>query len=104
MKKSKCAPSVLLQLYCGEISPCEQYQPKAQEYRRRVQEYCRQEGEFVEKLRALEPELASEFLAILDSQTDEVPLKLSEMFIDGFCLGARLMAEVYQRDCSEEEP
>ncbi len=32
----------------------------------------------------------------MDEQLDLYPVEISEMFIDGFCLGARMVIEIYQ--------
>lgn len=102
MKPLYPTKSILLRLYDGEIRPGEQYVPTMQAYRKWVEEYCRQQAAFGAKLRALDPALQKEFMDIMDRQTDAEPYRLSEMFIDGFCLGARLMTEVYQKGCSDE--
>lgn len=37
----------------------------------------------------------------MDEQLDTLPLEMSEMFIDGFRLGARMMIEIYQKDFTD---
>ena len=49
----------------------------------------------------MEPPLAKRFIEIMDEQLDTVPIEMSEMFIDGFRLGARMMIEIYQADFSD---
>lgn len=39
----------------------------------------------------------------MDEQLDVIPTEFSEMFIDGFRLGARIMIEVFQGDLNIKE-
>ena len=52
--------------------------------------------DFIEVLAKLEPPLDKRFVKIMDEQLDVIPFEFSEMFIDGFKLGARMMAEVFR--------
>ncbi len=90
--------SVLSALYDGKLHPAEQYAPKTKEYWEIRQRNCRHYKDFAESLRKLDPPLDKRFIQILDEQIDEIPYELSQMFADGFCLGARLMLEVLQED------
>lgn len=90
--------SVLSALYGGEIHPAEQYTPKIKEYWEIRQRNCRHYKDFSEVLRKLNPPLDKWFVQILDEQIDELPYELSQMFIDGFRLGARIMLETLQDD------
>ena len=36
------------------------------------------------------------FVEIMDEQLDTIPYEISNMFIDGFRLGARMMIEVFE--------
>lgn len=103
MRNTVSAKSVLLQLYNGEIAPCEQYAPRIREYHEWYEAFYRQQEGFTEKLRALQPPLDGEFRDLLDEQLVEIPYRTSQTFIDGFCLGVRMMAEVYQKCCTDEE-
>lgn len=49
-------------------------------------------------MKNIEPQLKEQFIKILDEQLDFFPLDTSEMFIDGFRLGARMMLEIFQND------
>lgn len=40
--------------------------------------------------------LDEDFVRIMDEQLDTLPFELSEMFIDGFRLGAKIMIEVFE--------
>ena len=98
--------SILLELYEGNICPEEQYACKAEEYRKIQQSHYQHYDNFVEVLSKLEPPLDKQFIKIMDEQLDGIPYQFSEMFIDGFRLGARIMVEVFQSDLcpSENEP
>lgn len=93
--------SLLLQLYDGEVFPAEQYTPKTEEYRKLRQEHYKHYEDFVKQLKVLEPPLDKRFVEIMDEQLDTLPLEMSEMFIDGFRLGARMMIEIYQKDFTD---
>lgn len=42
--------------------------------------------------------LDKRFIEIMDEQLDVIPYDFSEMFIDGFRLGARIMIDIFQGD------
>ena len=84
------------QLYDGEIFPAEQYSPKEREYRKIYREHYNHYEDFIETLSRLEPPLDKRFVEIMDEQLDEIPYEFSEMFIDGFRLGVKIMAEVFR--------
>lgn len=46
----------------------------------------------------LNPPLDKRFIKIMDEQLDVIPYEFSEMFIDGFKLGAKMMAEVFRSE------
>ena len=52
--------------------------------------------DFIELLAKLEPPLDKRFVKIMGEQLDVIPFEFSEMFIDGFKLGAKMMAEVFR--------
>ena len=93
--------SLLLQLYNGEVYPAEQYTPRTAEYRKLRQEHYKHYEDFIKQLKLLEPPLDKRFIEIMDEQLDTIPLETSEMFIDGFRLGARMMIEIYQKDFTD---
>lgn len=88
--------NVLEQLYNGEIFPTEQYAPKCEEYRKIHQGHYHHYEDFIVVLAKLEPPLDKRFVKIMDEQLDVIPFEFSEMFIDGFKLGAKMMAEVFR--------
>ena len=80
---------------------CLQYTPKIEEYRKLRQQHYKHYEDFVKQLKVLEPPLDKHFVEIMDEQLDTLPLEMSEMFIDGFRLGARMMIEIYQKDFTD---
>ena len=58
--------------------------------------------DFIKKIENIEPQLKEQFIKILDEQLDFFPLDTSEMFIDGFRLGARMMLEIFQNDTTSD--
>lgn len=55
--------------------------------------------DFIKKLKS---PLDKEFIRIIDEQLDAVPLELSETFISGFRLGAKMMIEVFEDSDKKE--
>ncbi len=90
--------SILQQLYDGQLAPVEQDIPRTLEYRKLRQAQHRSYEDFIGHLKELEPESAERFIKIMDEQLDRVPIEYSQSFIGGFCLGAKMMIEVYQSD------
>lgn len=84
------------QLYEGEIYPAEQYLPLLEEYKKLRKEQHQHYDDFVQELNKLSTPLGDRFIKIMDEQLDTIPLEFSEMFIDGFRLGARMMIEVFE--------
>ena len=90
--------SILSALYEGKIFPADQYFPRSEEYRKIYQEHYRHYDDFIETLSKANPPLDKKFIEIMDEQLDEIPYEFSEMFIDGFRLGARIMIDIFQGD------
>lgn len=90
--------TILEQLYNGEIFPAEQYVPRGEGYRKIHQENYEHYKDFIELLSKLNPPLDKRFIEIMDEQLDAIPYEFSEMFIDGFRLGVRIMAEVFRSE------
>lgn len=90
--------SILELLYDGEIYPAEQYVPKGEEYRKLYQGHYHHYEDFIEILSRLDPPLDKRFIEIMDEQLDVMPYHFSEIFIDGFRLGAKIMAEVFRNE------
>jgi hypothetical protein len=84
---------ILQALYDGEIYPAEQYRPMIEEYTvLRKKQYQKYE-DFIKKIGS---PLDEEFIQIMDQQLDMFPLELSETFLDGFRLGAKMMIEIFE--------
>ena len=90
--------SILSALYHGEISPEEQYSPRIEEYRKLQQKHYQHYEDFIETLHNEHPPLEKQFIKIMDEQLEQMPYEWSEMLRDGFCLGARMMMEIFQTD------
>ncbi len=95
--------SVLRQLYEGGLSPDVQYTPKTNAYRKLHAAQTQHYDQLAARLKALNPPLDKELAAVVDEQLALLPIEMGEMFIDGFCLGARMMIEVYQKEVSDRE-
>lgn len=90
--------SILSELYNGNIFPAEQYITKNKEYRQIYQKNYQHYEDFIETLSKVNPPLDKRFIEIMDEQLDVIPYEFSEMFIDGFRLGARIMMDIFQGD------
>ena len=87
--------TLLQQLYEANICPAEQYHPLQEEYKKMQQEHSQHYSDFVQTLEQLDPPLDKLFMEIMDEQLNTMPLNFSSMFIDGFCLGAQMMIEIF---------
>lgn len=94
--------TILEQLYAGDIYPAEQYLPLMERYKEQRKKQYQNYEDFVQELDKLEEPLGKRFIAIMDEQLDTVPLEFTEMFIDGFRLGARMMIEVFEDKYGKE--
>ncbi len=90
--------NLLQKLYYGELCPAEQCSPQTAEQQRIYQENYTHYKAFITELENIDPKLSKRFVSIMDEQLDTFSLEASESFISGFCLGARLMTEIYQRE------
>ena len=54
--------------------------------------------DFIQQLEGVSPALKEKFVEIMDEQVSSIPLEASEIFISGFRLGVRIMAEVFSGD------
>nr|WP_300826088.1 DUF6809 family protein [uncultured Schaedlerella sp.] len=95
--------NILSELYEGKIFPAEQYSPRSEEYRKIYQEHYQHYDDFIETLSKVNPPLDKKFIEIMDEQLDVIPYEFSEMFIDGFRLGARIMIDIFQGDLGIRE-
>lgn len=91
---------ILQALYNGEICPKEQYAPMAEEYYALRKKHFEHYEDFIKKIGS---PLDKEFQRIMDEQLETLPIELSQMFIDGFRIGARMMIEVFEDRCQKED-
>lgn len=90
---------ILQDLYNGEIYPADQYRPKIKEYQSLWKDQYQHYEDFIKKLGS---PLDQEFIHIMDEQLDTLPMEFSEMFIDGFRLGAKMMIEIFEDNKKDE--
>lgn len=90
--------AILQQLYDGDIFPAERVTPKTEQYKAVLKNQYTNCNEFKTKLEALDPELYKQFMQIADDQHEIISLEFSDMFIEGFRLGARVVSEIYESD------
>lgn len=83
---------ILEQLYSGDLYPYLKFHTIIEQYRANRDKAFQNYTAFLEKL---PPALKGEFIKLIDGYIDLLPLELEQNFIDGFCIGARMMTEVY---------
>lgn len=83
---------ILEQLYYGDLYPYSKFQTTIQEYKENRKKAFASYTDFLEKLPS---ELKKEFNELIDEHLDLLPLEMEQNFLDGFCIGMRMMAEVY---------
>lgn len=86
--------ALLQRLYHGQLAPAEQYRPRQEEHRQLLEQFYRRYEGFTKELEGIDPSLGKRFTQIMDEQFEAIPLEESEIFIDGFRLGAGMMIEV----------
>lgn len=95
--------SVLYELYHGNMDPESFYDPLLKEHRN----FLRRKFDSIEKLRnGLDKDnhqLQAAFEKILDLVFIDAHWDTSNAFMQGFSLGARIMAEAYTMDLSAKE-
>lgn len=80
-------------LYEGELCPAEQYLSMIEDLTARRRVRYQHYEDFIKKLGS---PLDQEFARIMDENFDEIPVELTQTFIDGFRLGARMIIEIYE--------
>ena len=90
--------SILDELYNGNVVPAERFVKKGGEYARLMNELT----ECSEKLSAILDDTGKEMWnKIMDTDRAMEFISEKESFIDGFCLGARIMLEILNRDLTD---
>ena len=90
---------ILQELYECKIYPSEQYAPMTEQYKNLKKQHQKHYTDFKSKL---DSSLAEEFDTILDEKSSAITMELTEMFIYGFKLGAKMMIEILQQEHTEE--
>lgn len=91
--------SILRQLYDGELYPAEQLCSQLEEYREKRGHYSSNYDNFLQKLSSMNPQLGEQFSQIMEEQMELIPYEGSELFINGFRMGAKMMLEIlWQND------
>lgn len=86
---------ILKQLYKGGIFPEEQWHASSEEFKELRKRQRESNGEFIEELNAISPELAEKFTDILDGQIEMLAYEAENTFVQAFKLGAKLMLETF---------
>lgn len=95
--------SILQQLYDGELYPGEQLCSQLEEYREKRGQYSSHYENFMEQLSSLNPQLGEQFSQIIEEQMELIPYEGSELFINGFRMGAKMMLEILWQNEKEGE-
>lgn len=82
--------SILLELFQGEIAPLDRYETNLKEYKEQWDNMLKNENSFVKKL---DDPLREEFEKLMDDHIDLIPFEMSDIFVEGFRIGARIMLE-----------
>ena len=90
---------ILEQLYTGNLYPYSKFRTTIEQFRESRDKAYQLYTSFSEKL---PEELREEFNELIDSQLDLLPFELEQNFIEGFCIGTRMMAEVYSAPINED--
>ena len=92
---------VLEQLYNGRLYPYSRF-------RTTIEGFCENRDKafasYSRFLESLPPELRDEFVQMIDEHLGLLPLELEQNFIDGFCIAARLMIEIFYTPVGEHAP
>lgn len=88
--------NILQQLYNGEIFPAESMPLKVRNTVKSIRGITTTTRTLLSYWRSWSRPLDKRFIKIMDEQLDVIPFEFSEMFIDGFKLGAKMMAEVFR--------
>lgn len=88
-------PSILYDLYVGNICPTESFGPRKGLLKKLDDEFIRASDAFSDKLEA---PLAEEYEKLLDAHSDLLLYEQRELYIHGLSLGARLALELLAED------
>ncbi|MFR3753103.1 MAG: DUF6809 family protein [Enterocloster sp.] len=93
--------SILLELFQGEIAPLDRYKVILKEYKEQWESTMKSGKQFREEAGRT---LREEFEKLMDDHFDLIPLEMSDVFAEGFRIGARMMVEsLWDKDSNEPE-
>lgn len=92
--------NILEQLYKGELYPYSKFNITIEQFKLDRDKAFQSYSTFLEKL---PDDLKDEFIQLIDDHLDLLPLELEQNFIDGFCIGARMMIEVHTFPTSDRD-
>ncbi len=95
--------SILYDLYYGNLDPASFYEPLLKEHRNFLRRKFDSIDKLEEKIEKDHPFLNEAFEKVLDFAFIEARWDTSNAFIQGFSIGARIMAESYSMDLSAKE-
>ena len=95
---------ILSDLYNGDLFPPIQYVPKSQEYFKLRQKLSEHYDDFYTTVQNINPDLAKQFASIMEEQLDVSVFDDKETYMGSFCLGARLMIEIFQHNLKGNGP
>lgn len=95
--------SILSELYYGNIDPSSLYEPLLKEHRNFLRRKFDSIDTLEEKIEKDHPFLKEAFEKVLDFAFIEARWDTSNAFIQGFSLGARIMAEAYSMELSAKD-
>lgn len=92
--------SILEQLYKGDLYPYSKFNTTVKDFKLHRDKAFHSYSEFHNKL---PKELKEEFEALIDDHLDLLPYELQQNFIDGFCMGARIIIQVFTNPGDTDE-
>lgn len=95
--------TLLQQIYNGNLCPPKHSKPKTKAYEFMEQKHMLHYKKFMKKLKKANPALVEQFMEILDEQATENLFEFSQIFIDGFKMGAKMMIEIFETDCPDQK-
>ena len=87
---------LLQDLYRGNLTPIEQFQPITEEYKEQRKKQYREYEECKKKLKALDTSLLLDFQELYDQLYFDIPFEQESVFVYGFRIGARIMLEIME--------
>ena len=87
--------NILYELYNGNIVPSEKFVKKGSEYKMLLERLAELSEELAQKFDENDRKIWGE---IWDTETTMERMGDRESFVDGFCIGARLMLEIMTQD------